>query len=210
VHGGGPQLTRELKRLDLQVKFVNGLRVTGLEEMDVVETILSGKINKFIVGCLLGKGVPAVGLSGKDGRIIEARRVFRSFTGRPHRANVQPLQILLKGGYLPVVSPVSAGPSGEALNVNADDVATQLAVDLKASRLVLLTNVQGVLDKEGALVKDLPVKKIGPLIVSMVIKGGMIPKANAAMKAVRCGVGDVVIAHAASDFNRLAGTRIHG
>lgn len=217
VHGGGPQLNRELQRLNFPSKFVNGLRDTSFLEMPVVEKILSGKINKFIVDRLLALGARAIGLSGREQGLIQAEPVSgMDSTGRPPWSPIEGSSKFLQGfldeGYLPVVSPVSAGPQGRALNVNADDAATYLAQCLEATRLVFLTNVPGVLDKNGILLRDLTREQALDLVGQRergIVKGGMIPKVNAAVHAVRGGVKEVWIASNDSDLIKLNGTRIH-
>ena len=215
VHGGGPQLTRALKNENMPAEFApNGLRVTSLVEMKIVEKVLSGEINKFIVDRLSELGVKAKGFSGKEQKLIQAEPIpgMMGSTGRPLRRPVKGpaefLQKCLGEGCFPVVSPVSIGPEGQSLNVNADDAATYIAQCLKADRLVFLTNVPGVCEKD-RLIPDLTVHEALAKI-GTVVKGGMTAKVNAAARAVREGVKEVWISPNDGDLIHLTGTRIHG
>jgi len=211
VHGGGPQLTDALQKRKSPVRFVKGLRVTSPGEMRLVERILSGEINKEITGRLIRWGGLAVGISGRDGRLLEARVLpGMGCTGRAVRSRPAFLLALLREKCLPVVSPVCAGSRGEALNVNADEAALCLAMGVKAARLIFLTNVPGVYGPDGIPLSRLTSREAGRLLVRRVIQGGMIPKVRSAVAGVRKGVGEVWIAKVGEDLEALEGTRIHG
>jgi acetylglutamate kinase len=205
VHGGGPQIGSMLKRLDLKSEFVDGLRVTDKPTVDVAEMVLSGTINKSIVAAINQAGGRAVGLSGRDAGLIKAEAVNDKlgFTGRP--VSVDPLVIHTlaetRPGFIPVISPISGGENGESYNVNADTAAGVIAGALNAARLMLLTDIEGVMDADKNLLTDLSIKDAEKLIKDGVAVGGMIPKLNTAIGALNEGVEAVVI---------LDGRRAHG
>lgn len=199
VHGGGPAINEWLKKINIQAKFVNGLRVTDTATMEVVEMVLAGKVNKGIISLINSFGGKAVGLSGKDGRLIEADRKKASedlgLVGEVVRINPEIIQTLTKEGYIPVVAPIGAGPQGETLNINADYVAGALGGALKAHKLVLLTDVEGIYLGDGpeTLVSRLSQNEINQLINEGIIKGGMIPKVESCLSALEKGVENVHI-----------------
>ncbi|MFI4986975.1 MAG: acetylglutamate kinase [Alphaproteobacteria bacterium] len=208
VHGGGPQIGDMLKRLDISSTFVDGLRVTDAATVEIVEMVLSGKINKEIVGAINRAGGIAVGLSGKDGNLVVARKLTRTkrdpdsrieevldlgFVGEPAEINPHVLQVFKNSDIIPVIAPVGAGPDGETYNINADTVAGAIAAGFGAARLYLLTDVAGVLDKQGELMADLTVRQVQGLIADGTISGGMIPKVETCLTAVEGGVGAAVI-----------------
>jgi len=208
VHGGGPQIGDMLKRLNIASSFVDGLRVTDAATVEVVEMVLSGKINKEIVSAINRAGGRAVGLSGKDGSLITARKLARSkrdpdsrieevldlgFVGEPAHIDPKVLEVFKTSDIIPVIAPVGAGPAGETYNINADTVAGAIAAATGAARLYLLTDVAGVLDKEGELVTDLTVARVRELIADGTISGGMIPKVETCLAAVEGGVEAAVI-----------------
>lgn len=205
VHGGGPQIGRMLERLNIKSEFVDGLRVSDIETVDVAEMVLSGAINKSIVQAINKSGGRAVGISGKDAGLITARKMREDlgFAGEPVDTNVAVLDVLAGAdpGFIPVVSPISVGEDGASYNVNADTAAGVLAAALKATRLMLLTDVEGVKDNDGNLLTRLSQADAQKLIDTGVAKGGMIPKLETAMNAVKKGVDAVVI---------LDGRRAHG
>jgi acetylglutamate kinase len=210
VHGGGPEINAALEQMGVPFTWVNGRRVTDDAAMRVVEMVLSGEVNKRLVGRLSRLGVKAVGLSGRDGGLLTAKPI--EGLGRvamPSKADASVLFTLLKAKFTPVVSPVAAGADGEALNVNADDAAAALAAALKAERLVYLTDVPGVLD---AAQKTLPVIRVGRdldgLISSGVITGGMIPKTQSCRDAIKKGVGEVDIVDGRAGLLKMKGTRL--
>jgi acetylglutamate kinase len=208
VHGGGPQIGAMLKKLAISSTFVDGLRVTDKAAMEVVEMVLSGTINKRIVSGINAAGGHAVGLSGKDGNLILARKLERmktdpktgkqepldlGFVGVPDNINPQVLTTFLKSDLVPVIAPVGVGRDGETYNINADTVAGSVASAMRAERLVLLTDVPGVLDKEGKLIASLTVSEARGLIAEGTISGGMIPKIETAILAVEAGVKAAVV-----------------
>jgi acetylglutamate kinase len=214
VHGGGPQISRMLERAGVQSTFVDGLRVTDAATMEVAEMVLSGQINKEIVHWINRAGATAdvrgVGLSGKDARLITVERVTRSrknphtgedetvdfgFVGEPSVVDPKILQALIFADqdYVPVIAPIGVSAEGETYNINADTVAGALAGALKAKRMLLLTDVMGVLDANGELIRQMTVDEARAAIASGVAKGGMIPKLETAIAAVESGVDAVVI-----------------
>ncbi|MDL1970642.1 MAG: acetylglutamate kinase [Candidatus Desulfofervidaceae bacterium] len=203
VHGGGPQIGEVLKKMNIPSCFVGGLRVTDDATMDVVEMVLVGKVNKEIVNLINQAGGKAVGLSGKDGCLIEARKIVLKqeelpdkppeiidlgHVGEVAKVNKEVLDLLDQEQFIPIIAPVGVGRRGETLNINADWVAGEIAAALKAKKLILLTDVPGVLDKEGNLISSMTLEDAENLIKNGVITGGMIPKIQAALKAVRTGV----------------------
>ena len=209
VHGGGPQIGAMLKRLGVESQFVGGLRVTDAETAQIAEMVLAGSINKEIVGWIAGAGGRAVGISGKDGGLVlcekvagkrEAdpnsgieRHVDLGFVGDPVQVDRRILDTLCRDGIIPVVAPVGIGADGHTYNVNADTMAGAIAAELKAKRFFLLTDVAGVLDKQGELMTDLNPARIRELQGDGTITGGMIPKLDTCVHAVEAGVDAAVI-----------------
>ena len=204
VHGGGPQINKVLERMNLQPSYVQGMRVTDGETMDVVEMVLVGKVNKEIVGLINQHGGKAVGLSGRDGDLIRARKmkVRKSLAvdappelidlgrvGEVVQVNPEILQTLDAKDFIPVIAPVGVGEDGQSYNINADLVAGAVAAHLKAAKLVLLTDVVGVLDREGGLIPSLSSSTATDLIAAGAIAGGMIPKVRCCQAALAGGVG---------------------
>jgi acetylglutamate kinase len=203
VHGGGPQIGRTLDRLGKKSEFRQGMRVTDAETMDVVEMVLVGKVNKEIVALINHHGGQAVGLSGKDGRLIEASKLHLykdqgedkppelidiGMVGEVKAVHPEIIQTLEASRFIPIIAPVGVGEHGETYNINADLVAGAVAAALKASKLILLTDVPGVLDGEGKLVSSMTVERTGELIGKGIIKGGMLPKVRCALDALSEGV----------------------
>ena len=208
VHGGGPQIGAMLERLKISSSFVDGLRVTDAATVEIVEMVLSGSINKQIVTAINRAGGFAVGMSGKDGNLIKARKLRRSkkdpgsniekildlgFVGEPSEINPHILDTLEKSDIIPVIAPIGVGPNGETYNINADTVAGAMAAAAGASRLLMLTDVAGVKDDTGRLIKEMTVERAKALIHAGTISGGMIPKVETCLDAVRDGVGAAVI-----------------
>ena len=208
VHGGGPQIGAMLKKMDIHSTFVDGLRVTDATAVGIVEMVLTGSINKQIVTAINAAGGRAVGLSGKDGNLVVARKVAMTktnpetglkeavdlgFVGEPDKINPEVLHTMMKSEIIPVIAPVGVGTKGETYNINADTVAGAVAGALNAERLVLLTDVEGVLDKDKKLVPRLTVREARDLIADGTISGGMIPKIQTAIDAVEAGVKAAVI-----------------
>jgi len=205
VHGGGPQIGSMLQKLNIKSEFVDGLRVSDIETVGVAEMVLSGAINKSIVQAINEAGGRAVGLSGRDANLITARAKDEKlgFTGVPETTDTSVLDVLAAAdpGFIPVVSPISGGANGASYNVNADTAAGVLAAALGASRLLLLTDIEGVMDKDKNLLTNLSTDDARALISDGTAMGGMIPKLTTAIDAVDAGVEAVVI---------LDGRRAHG
>ena len=208
VHGGGPQIADMLKRLDIKSEFRSGLRVTDKRTVEVVEMVLAGSINKEIVMAINAEGGKAVGLSGKDGNMVFAEKVTRTevdpdsniekvvdlgFVGEPKKVNRAVIDMVLSAELIPVIAPVAPGFDGETYNVNADTFAGAVAGALGASRLLFLTDVPGVLDGSGKVIKELRVAEVKKLIADGTISGGMIPKVETCIAALEQGVEGVVI-----------------
>jgi acetylglutamate kinase len=205
VHGGGPQIDALLSRIGKTGEFVQGMRVTDAETMDVVEMVLGGAVNKDIVTLINQAGGKAVGLTGQDGAFIHAKKLLLPDKDRPEQMldigqvgeidAIDPKVIfaLEQGGFIPVVAPIGVGSGGESFNINADLVAGKLAEILKAEKLVLLTNTPGVLDKDGKLLTGLTPKRIDALFADGTLSGGMLPKISSALDAARNGVKSVHI-----------------
>src|SRR5690606_13774198 len=198
VHGGGPQIGQMLERLKIESSFVDGLRVTDGPTMEVVEMVLAGAINKQIVSAINEAGGSAVGLSGKDGGLLRARKVVSpkgdlGYVGDPERVNPQVLKALESAGIVPVIAPIGFGDSGETFNINADTAAGAIAAAVKAARLLMLTDVMGVLDKEKQLIAALSLAEVRRLMADGTISGGMIPKLETCVGAVEGGVEAAVI-----------------
>lgn len=204
VHGGGPQIGTFLKKLGKDSKFVRGMRVTDEETMDIVEMVLAGKVNKEIVGLINSHGGKAVGLSGKDGNIIEAEKYILStekakdippeiidigMVGRVRKINSGLIESLIVDGFIPVIAPTGGGDNGETYNINADIVAGEVAAALGAEKLILLTDVEGILDGKGRLINSINNVEAEELIEDGTINGGMYPKVKCCIKALRNGVG---------------------
>lgn len=208
VHGGGPQIGRMLERLKIKSEFVDGLRVTDKETVDVVEMVLAGSINKEIVSAINAAGGFAVGLSGKDGNLIRAQRLRRSkrdpgsnierildlgLVGEPCEIDPHVIDFYDRSDITPVIAPIGVGPAGETLNVNADTAAGAIAAAVNARRLLMLTDVAGVLDADGGLIAQMTASEARRLIGNGTIKGGMIPKIETCLEAVEKGVEGAVI-----------------
>ena len=208
VHGGGPQINAMLKRLDIKSEFVNGLRVTDESMVEVVEMVLAGSVNKQVAGLINKAGALAVGISGKDGGLIRARKLRRTykdpdseiekvldlgFVGEPVFVDTRVIHALTGAGLIPVIAPVGTGEDGETYNINADTAAGAIAGALNAQRLLMLTDVPGVLDKNKQLLPDLSMAQVHELIADGTISGGMIPKVETCMEAVTLGVKGATI-----------------
>jgi acetylglutamate kinase len=203
VHGGGPQIEQMLTKLGKKGEFVQGMRVTDRETMDIVEMVLGGTVNKEVVELVNQAGGKAVGLTGQDGAFIRAKKMLVPTkengkvdigqVGEVDSIDPAVISALEQGGFIPVVAPIGTGADGTTYNINADLVAGKLAEILKAEKLVVLTNTPGVLDKDGKLLTGLTPKKIDDLVAKGVISGGMIPKIESALDAARNGVKSVHI-----------------
>ncbi|HEC05203.1 MAG TPA: acetylglutamate kinase [Thiothrix sp.] len=208
VHGGGPQIASVLERLGKESKFIEGMRVTDSETMDVVQMVLGGLVNKDIVSLINQAGGKAIGLTGKDGNFIKAKKLHlkkKAAEGQSEEhidlghvgevTSIDPriVEMLDNDRYIPVIAPLGVGEDGAAYNINADIVAGKMAVELNAEKLLLLTNTPGVLDNNGKLLTGLNTKDISQLIETGIIQGGMIPKINCALDAVVSGISSSTI-----------------
>jgi len=197
VHGGGPQINRMLDRLGIKSQFVNGLRVTDAETMEVVEMVLVGTINNHLVTSINAAGGCAIGLTGGDGNFLRARKLTRNgelgFVGEPQRVDVSVLDGFRAAKMIPVIAPIGAGENGESFNINADTVAGSVAAAVKAARFLLLTDVPGVLDADKKLISELGAAEVRRLIADGTISGGMIPKVETCLDAVAGGAEAAVI-----------------
>ena len=205
VHGGGPQINEMLDKLGKKGEFIQGMRVTDEETMDIVEMVLGGQVNKEIVNLINRKGGKAVGLTGQDGNFIHAEKLLMANLENPEEmidvgqvgdiTKIDPsiINFLDSGDFIPVIAPIGVGPDGETYNINADVVAGKLAEILGAEKLILLTNTPGVLDKDGNLWTGLTPKQIDDLVEDGTLSGGMLPKISSALDAARSGVKSVHI-----------------
>jgi len=208
VHGGGPQIGQMLERLKIKSSFIDGLRVTDRATVEIVEMVLSGSINKQLVQAINGAGGLAIGLSGKDANLILARKLERThresdshiekvldlgFVGEPQAVNADVLALFERSAIIPVIAPIGVGRDGETFNINADTAAGAVASAVKATRLLLLTDVTGVLDKQKKLIQELALAEARALIADGTIQGGMIPKIETCIEAVEGGVEAAVI-----------------
>lgn len=207
VHGGGPQIGNLLEKLNIKSSFVDGLRVTDSQTMDVVEMVLGGLVNKEIVNLLNRNRGNAIGISGKDGNLIRARKLQLKRKGRTAKAdivdigqvgevesiNTKVLEVMKDSDFIPVIAPIGTGEDGASYNINADSVAGEIARVLGAEKLILLTNVAGVQDKQGKVLTGLSVRQVAKLIADKTLQGGMLPKVECALNAVKGGVNSAHI-----------------
>ena len=204
VHGGGPQIAKMLARLNIESEFIDGLRVTDAAAIEVVEMVLAGTINKQIVSTINAEGGTAVGLSGKDGQLIEATPLKRrvrdaetgaervaelGFVGEPERVNIELLDHLGGSDIIPVIAPIGVGAGGETFNINADTAAGAIASALSAIKLLLLTDVPGVLDVDGRLISQMTIGEARQMLAGVAVSGGMIPKLETCLTAIECSTG---------------------
>ena len=205
VHGGGPQIEQALTRMGKKGEFVQGMRVTDEETMAIVEMVLAGQVNKEIVELINHAGGKAVGLTGQDGNLIQASKLLMESRDKPGEmldigqvgkiVSIDPsiIQTLTTSGFVPVIAPIGSGEQGETYNINADVVAGKIAEILRAEKLVLLTNIAGVMDKQGKLLTGLTSREIDELFADGTISGGMLPKISSALEAAKAGVNAVHI-----------------
>jgi acetylglutamate kinase len=203
VHGGGPQIGSLLEKLNIKSEFINGMRVTDSATMNVVEMVLGATVNKEIVNTINHNGGSAIGITGKDGRLIQAKKLKVTHqspemlapeiidigqVGEVQHINKSVLDMLINSDFIPVIAPIGVGDDGSSFNINADLVAGKIAEELKAEKLILLTNVAGLLDKVGNVLTGLTTKRVNELIADGTIHGGMLPKIECALNAVKAGV----------------------
>ena len=198
VHGGGPEISSLMNKIGLKPTFVDGLRVTDKETVDVVQMVLAGKINKSLVSYLENKGAKAMGISGIDGKLIIAKQKSEAlgYVGEIEKINIKPVFDLLEKGYIPVVSTIATGEDGETYNINGDTAAAYLAGALSAKRLIMMTDISGVLrdkDDPSTLIPEIKLSEAEELYKSGVISGGMIPKVDCCITAIKQGVKRVII-----------------
>jgi acetylglutamate kinase len=205
VHGGGPQIDQLLKRLGKEGQFIQGMRVTDAETMQVVEWVLGGEVQQNIVGLINQQGGRAVGLTGRDGALVLAKQIkmqdhkdptlFHDMgqVGEVVSVNTDVIKNLVSGGFIPVISPIGCGENGESFNINADVIAGKIAENVRAEKLILLTNTPGVLDKQGQLLTGLTAQRVDELFADGTISGGMLPKISSALEAAKNGVNSVHI-----------------
>jgi acetylglutamate kinase len=209
VHGGGPEINALLEKFAITSRFVNGLRFTDADTLSVVEMALSGKINRVLTTGLIKNGANAVGISGKDGKSVVCRHVEQlGFVGEPVKVNRKLIDILVKSGFLPVIASIAADAKGNIMNVNADTLAVSIASAFKAQKLIVLTDVAGVLDKKSNIIKEIKIKEINSLIKDKTITGGMIPKVKGCAESIKKGVKEVWIAEGISGIQKIRGTVI--
>jgi acetylglutamate kinase len=203
VHGGGPQIGALLEKLNIKTEFVDGMRVTDAETMDVVEMVLGGSVNKEIVASINRNGGKAIGVTGKDGQLIRAKKLTVTrhrpeldapeiidigHVGEVEKIDTEVLDVILGSNFIPVIAPIGVGSDGSTYNINADLVAGKLAEVMQAEKLMLLTNVEGLLDKEGKVLTGLTTKQVDDMITDGTITGGMLPKISCALDSVKSGV----------------------
>ncbi|MDB4233089.1 acetylglutamate kinase [bacterium] len=195
VHGGGPMINEMLEKLKIKTEFVEGKRVSTPETVEVVEMVLSGKVNKTIVQAINSQGGKAVGLSGKDANLLQCKQAneLLGMVGDPYEVNAEVIHSLIENDFIPVIAPLGSGAGGETYNVNGDTAAGAIAGGLKADRLLLLTDVDGVKDKEGDVLTNLTANQVNKMTKDNIIFGGMIPKTQTALDAISSGVRAVVI-----------------
>ncbi len=198
VHGGGPEISETMAKLGKKAEFVDGLRVTDKETVDIVQMVLAGKINKTLVNLLEKKGGKAMGISGMDGKLIEAKMKDErlGYVGKITKINIEPVEDLLEKGYIPVISTIGCDKEGNAYNINGDTAAAFIAGALNAKRLIMMTDIAGILedkDDESTLIPEVTVSEAKKLYESGVISGGMIPKVDCCIEAIEHGVKKVII-----------------
>ncbi|MCL2485615.1 MAG: acetylglutamate kinase [Endomicrobia bacterium] len=209
VHGGGPEINFLLEKFSIASRFVNGLRFTDAPALEVVEMALSGKVNRVLTTGLIKNKANAVGISGKDGKSVICKQVKSlGYVGEPVKVNKKLIEVLIKADFLPVIASIAADSKGNVMNVNADTLATAIAVAFKADKLVFLTDVAGVLDKSKKTIREIKVNNIEPLIKDETITGGMIPKIKGCAVSVKKGVKEVWIADGVSGIKNIKGTVI--
>lgn len=196
VHGGGKEITAWLDKLNIETEFIDGLRKTSKEAMEVTEMVLTGKVNKAIVGLINSEGGKAIGLSGKDGNMIQGEKIDEKKLGHAGKViKIDPSAILdiIAKGYIPVISTVGVDKNNETLNINADYVASDIAISIKAEKLIYLSNVEGILNEKKEIIKQIIAEDAKTLIKNGVISGGMIPKINSCLESIEGGVNNVHI-----------------
>jgi acetylglutamate kinase len=209
VHGGGPEINALLEKFTITSRFVNGLRFTDADTLDVVEMALSGKVNRVLTTALIKNGANAVGISGKDGKSVICKQIEHlGLVGEPVKVNRKLIDILIKSGFLPVIASIAADAEGNIMNINADTLAISIASAFKVQKLIILTDVAGVLDKKSNTIKEIKIKEINSLIEDKTITGGMIPKIKGCAESIKKGVKEVWIAEGMGGIRKIRGTVI--
>ncbi|MDR0956943.1 MAG: acetylglutamate kinase [Endomicrobium sp.] len=209
VHGGGHEINILLKKFKIKNKFINGLRFTDKKTLSIVEMVLSGKVNKILVTELIKNGAQAVGISGKDAKSVICKQIRRfGFVGEPIKINKKLIKILTDNNFLPVIAPMGLDVKNNVMNINADTLAAAIAIAFKANKLIFLTDVLGVFDKNKNMIKNIKVKDMNTLIKNGVITGGMIPKLYSCINAVKKGVKEVWISNKINGMQKSKGTLI--
>ncbi len=209
VHGGGPEINNLLERLKIKSKFVNGLRYTDEQTLEAVEMALSGKVNKMLTAELIKNNVKAVGISARDGATAVCKvKKELGYVGEPVKINKGLIESLIKSNFFPVISSVGMDKNTHAVNINADILATNIAISFKADKLIFLTDVAGVLDDNKKTIKEIRIVSVEKLIKTGIITGGMIPKIKSCKQAVAKGVKEVLIIDGAKGIKKLVGTVI--
>ena len=204
VHGGGPQISSLLTKLGKKSEFLEGIRVTDSETMDIVEMVLGGAVNKEIVNLIHQNGGSAVGLTGKDGFLVKAKKLNKKchkkdimldfgYVGKIEKINPKILELLINGSFIPIIAPIGVGSDGKSYNINADTMAGGIASNLKAEKMILLTNTEGVLDKNGKLISVIKFDEIKNLIKNSIVTDGMIPKLECVYNSMQEGVKNIHI-----------------
>lgn len=207
VHGGGKEVTSLCKQLNLEQKFVHGLRYTDSKTMEIVEMVLSGKMNPYVVSVLNHEGISALGVSGKDLSLIQAKQIRSlGFVGVPTKVKTDQIRLMFSNGWVPVFSSIAKDKKGNSLNVNADDMASAIAVALRAYRLILFTDVPGILDDFGKTIPQISRDEAEKLIRKKVITGGMIPKIRSAFRALKKGIEEIWILEGILPLEKAGGT----
>lgn len=215
VHGGGPDIDEELKLKNIQVEYKNGLRVTTKETLEIVKMVLIGKINAEIVNQINQKSCKAIGLSGIDGNIIKCTPSEKciGYVGNIKKIDNSLILDLLEKDYIPVISPIGTDENGEFYNINADTVASEIAISLKSKKIIMLTNIDGIMDKDKNLISTINIKKINELINDGTIFGGMIPKVEACINCLKNGIEQAHIINGLNEYINLSescGNKING
>jgi acetylglutamate kinase len=211
IHGGGYEVDTFLKKLSLKKTIIDGLRFTNLNVLKIVEMVLSGNINKYFVSELIKNDVNAVGISGKDGRSVICNYIDKKkfgYVGKPVKIDKKLINVLLNEKFIPVVSSIASDSNGNSVNVNADILASALAISFKANRLIFLTDVPGVIDKRGNTINDIKIKDINEMIRIGIITDGMIPKIESCAESIEKGVNEVWIINGLTGIKNMNGSVI--
>jgi acetylglutamate kinase len=209
VHGGGHEINTLLEKFKIKNKFINGLRFTDKKTLNIVEMVLSGKVNRALITELTKNGANAVGISGKDAKSVICKQIKHlGFVGEPVKINKKLIRVLTDNNFLPVIAPIGVDVKGNVMNINADALAAAIAIAFKANKLIFLTNVLGILDKNKNMIKSINVKDMNSLIRNGIITDGMIPKVYGCVNAIKKGVKEVWITNGINNMQKIKGTLI--